>query len=436
MLSVQISDAFGVKQILTTDTPFRIDELRDQIKGFTKNFYVIHNGKLVDENTTCYNGYIFVIPRLFGGKGGFGSMLRAIGAQIEKTTNREACRDLSGRRLRDINEEKRLKAWIEKQGKREEEAAERKKKKLERLCAEPRHEFRDQTYEHERSALTERVGDAVEEGFKMATAGVKRKHDDEFKPNKKKILLDLDIDSDELDTSDDSDGEEKKSEKIVKRTELMSNDSGHSSDENGGSKVENVHSEASLDNEPNRENSCNTEVDKQLGRENSSNTEDEKQLDRGNLSNTEDEKQLGRENSSNTEDEKQLDRENSNNTENEKQLVRENSNNTENEKQLGRENSSNTENEKQLGRENSSNTENEKQFGCENSSNTEDEKELGCESSNNTEDQKQLGCENSSNTEDEKQLGCESSNNTEDQKQLGCENSSNTEDEKELARTD
>ena len=65
---------------------------------------------------------------LVGGKGGFGSMLRyslfiifkfkfinriffcitrAIGAQIEKTTNREACRDLSGRRLRDINEEKR-----------------------------------------------------------------------------------------------------------------------------------------------------------------------------------------------------------------------------------------------------------------------------------------------------------------------------------------
>lgn len=38
---------------------------------------------------------------------GFGSMLRAIGAQIEKTTNREACRDLSGRRLRDINEEQR-----------------------------------------------------------------------------------------------------------------------------------------------------------------------------------------------------------------------------------------------------------------------------------------------------------------------------------------
>ena len=39
---------------------------------------------------------------------GFGSMLRAIGAQIEKTTNHEACRDLSGRRMRDVNNEKQL----------------------------------------------------------------------------------------------------------------------------------------------------------------------------------------------------------------------------------------------------------------------------------------------------------------------------------------
>lgn len=39
---------------------------------------------------------------------GFGSMLRTIGAQIEKTTNRESMRDLSGRRMRDINNEKKL----------------------------------------------------------------------------------------------------------------------------------------------------------------------------------------------------------------------------------------------------------------------------------------------------------------------------------------
>ena len=37
---------------------------------------------------------------------GFGSMLRALGAQINRTTNKEACRDLSGRRMRDVNAQK------------------------------------------------------------------------------------------------------------------------------------------------------------------------------------------------------------------------------------------------------------------------------------------------------------------------------------------
>jgi hypothetical protein len=34
-------------------------------------------------------------------------MLRAIGARIDKTKSREACRDLSGRRMRDVNNEKK-----------------------------------------------------------------------------------------------------------------------------------------------------------------------------------------------------------------------------------------------------------------------------------------------------------------------------------------
>lgn len=71
--------------------------------------------------------------RLCGGKGGFGSMLRAIGAQIEKTTNREACRDLSGRRLRDIREEQRLREWAACKPQRTEDAARKKEDRLKRL---------------------------------------------------------------------------------------------------------------------------------------------------------------------------------------------------------------------------------------------------------------------------------------------------------------
>ncbi|XP_012872729.1 PREDICTED: protein SDE2 homolog [Dipodomys ordii] len=70
-------------------------------------FFVRCNGALVATGDTVQHGAVYTLePRLRGGKGGFGSMLRALGAQIEKTTNREACRDLSGRRLRDVNHEK------------------------------------------------------------------------------------------------------------------------------------------------------------------------------------------------------------------------------------------------------------------------------------------------------------------------------------------
>ena len=66
------------------------------------------NGKRIIDKNVIGASTVHVVPKMVGGKGGFGSMLRAIGAQIEKTTNREACRDLSGRRLRDINEEKKF----------------------------------------------------------------------------------------------------------------------------------------------------------------------------------------------------------------------------------------------------------------------------------------------------------------------------------------
>lgn len=50
-----------------------------------------------------------LVPRLLGGKGGFGSQLRAAGGRMssQKTSNNDSCRDLSGRRLSTIKEAKR-----------------------------------------------------------------------------------------------------------------------------------------------------------------------------------------------------------------------------------------------------------------------------------------------------------------------------------------
>jgi hypothetical protein len=47
-------------------------------------------------------------PRVRGGKGGFGSQLRAAGGRMssQKTSNNDSCRDLSGRRLSTLKEAK------------------------------------------------------------------------------------------------------------------------------------------------------------------------------------------------------------------------------------------------------------------------------------------------------------------------------------------
>lgn len=202
----------------------------------SEDYYLVSNGKrLNDELLTL--GDVHCVLRQVGGKGGFGSMLRAIGAQIEKTTNREACRDLSGRRLRDINEEKRVRAWLDKQGEREREAEERKKRKIEKLLAVPKHDFKDDQYEEARANLTEKVNDAFEEGLKQAeeinkekqaaqeqpstSGGTKRKSppEDKTKAKKKKkgaLWIGDDISGSDSDTDESEEEPEKVQKKAIK----------------------------------------------------------------------------------------------------------------------------------------------------------------------------------------------------------------------------
>ncbi len=39
-------------------------------------------------------------------------MLRSFGKQITKSTNKDACRDLTGRRIKNVNRDKKLKVYI------------------------------------------------------------------------------------------------------------------------------------------------------------------------------------------------------------------------------------------------------------------------------------------------------------------------------------
>ncbi|KAI2650299.1 Replication stress response regulator SDE2 [Labeo rohita] len=137
------------------------------------DFYVKSNGRKSHSNDLLQSGVVYrVEPRLCGGKGGFGSMLRALGAQIEKTTNREACRDLSGRRLRDVNHEKQMAEWLKKQADREAEKEQRRLERIQRKLAEPKHYFTDPNYEQQCHDLSERLEDSVLKGMQASSSGL------------------------------------------------------------------------------------------------------------------------------------------------------------------------------------------------------------------------------------------------------------------------
>ncbi|KAA1115481.1 hypothetical protein PGT21_036854 [Puccinia graminis f. sp. tritici] len=112
------------------------------------------NGKSIDINTKgtlssllsqdAQAGFLLfrLVPKVLGGKGGFGSQLRAAGGRMssQKTQNNDSCRDLSGRRLSTIKEAQKLAAAIAAEPERQlakrkeaEEKLEGLKKEIERL---------------------------------------------------------------------------------------------------------------------------------------------------------------------------------------------------------------------------------------------------------------------------------------------------------------
>ncbi|XP_018647745.1 hypothetical protein Smp_161960 [Schistosoma mansoni] len=143
------------------------DELRDAYN--TDDVYYTYNGRIVNNmGEIPKRALLQVHYRLRGGKGGFGSMLRAIGSQIEKTTNHEMCRDLSGRRMRDVNLEKKLKEWYatadERERKKAEEYVERRRKRQELLKQGllPEHSFSDREYERQKRKIAYELRGALD----------------------------------------------------------------------------------------------------------------------------------------------------------------------------------------------------------------------------------------------------------------------------------
>jgi hypothetical protein len=81
------------------------DELNFSSQG--KN---IKSKEKIRGNFTIYD--VKILQR--GGKGGFGSLLKGQPPVKKRTNNTDSCRDLSGRRMRHVNQEKMIKDWQQK----------------------------------------------------------------------------------------------------------------------------------------------------------------------------------------------------------------------------------------------------------------------------------------------------------------------------------
>nr|DBA27318.1 TPA: hypothetical protein GDO54_011480 [Pyxicephalus adspersus] len=167
-------------------------------------------------------------------------MLRALGAQIEKTTNREACRDLSGRRLRDVNHEKAMAEWIKKQAEREAEKEQRRLERLKRKLEEPKHYFTDPEYNRQRSDMSERLEDSVIKGLQASSSTVvspessdcrKRKKSPSGKGKSSKKFLWTGVEGLEVSSSSDSDSESPSTSASYQSQEQRLHSSGSDSDE-------------------------------------------------------------------------------------------------------------------------------------------------------------------------------------------------------------
>jgi hypothetical protein len=82
----------------------------DEELSFSSNGKNIKSKQKITENFAIYD--VKILQR--GGKGGFGSLLKGQPPVKKRTNNTDSCRDLSGRRMRHVNQEKMIKEWQQK----------------------------------------------------------------------------------------------------------------------------------------------------------------------------------------------------------------------------------------------------------------------------------------------------------------------------------
>ncbi|KAI3947217.1 hypothetical protein MKX01_019870 [Papaver californicum] len=168
--------------------------------------------KIPEKDGTFFT--IYLLGRLLGGKGGFGSLLRGAGTKAgqKKTENFDACRDMSGRRLRYVNAEKKLEEWkAEEEERKLEKVAEdflkKKGKELKKSGSKGDDKYIEK-YRQDSEKCMEGVENAVRDAFKSLGEAKRKSIPTSGNSDKRLKLWSVEEDEDESDSSDDE-GDEK-----------------------------------------------------------------------------------------------------------------------------------------------------------------------------------------------------------------------------------
>jgi hypothetical protein len=94
-------------------------------------------------------------------------LLRSFGKQINKSTNKDACRDLTGRRIKHVNQEKKLKDFLSKQSELAKQKELDRKAKIEKrnkkkeYLEKGHHLFLDPKYDEQKQKISDDLDHAI-----------------------------------------------------------------------------------------------------------------------------------------------------------------------------------------------------------------------------------------------------------------------------------
>lgn len=113
---------------------------------------------------------ITITPTLNGGKGASRQLLRNVGRTMNRSMNQSMARDLNGRRIRDIENEKRLQRWIDEHAERQANKEMERTRKLEVLARISRGEkdrkrYIDENFDREGKEMMDQMTEAVKASF-------------------------------------------------------------------------------------------------------------------------------------------------------------------------------------------------------------------------------------------------------------------------------